>query len=84
VKETNFGILLVQLFVLFEVMVRPRGDVEIGQPTGAASIVSHAQEQGSTIRRHVFARLVAVFDIRNFDTTELAASTYTNPTATEE
>jgi hypothetical protein len=84
VQETNFGTLPVQLFVPIEIAVRAGGGVQKGQPTGAASIVSHAQEQGSAARRHVFARLVAEFDVRSLDTTELAASTHPDPTSTEE
>jgi hypothetical protein len=45
VQETNFGILPVHLFIPVAVSVRARGGVEQGQPTGAASIVSHAQKR---------------------------------------
>jgi len=80
VKETNFGILPVQLFEPVEVSVGARVGVEKAQPTGAASIVSHAQVQGPAVRRHVFARLVAV---RDFNTAELAAITYPVLTSAE-
>jgi hypothetical protein len=83
-KEANFGILPAQLFVLVDVSLRARGGVEKRQPAGATSIMSHAQEQGSTARRHVVARLIAQFDVRTLDTTERAASTYPNSTSTEE
>jgi 1-aminocyclopropane-1-carboxylate deaminase len=65
VKESHFGILLAQRFIPVAISVGDRGGVEKGESARAASIVSHAQEQGAAARRHVLARLVTDLDRRN-------------------
>jgi len=46
------------------------GGVHEGQATtGTTPIVTHLQEQGAAVLRHVLARLVAQFDLRRSNST---------------
>jgi hypothetical protein len=64
VEETYFGIRLADGFVVVTDEMRTRRSVHKREPTGTASIVAHAQEQGAAARLHELARLVADFDFR--------------------